>query len=191
MSNMMNGVDRDALFQTIDAVKADSELAKFNFRIANTWMGGGLYRTTVSDFHGVKEDIAHEVEFEIWNDEPDVLLSGDKGPNPVENLLHALAGCLTTSMAYHAAARGIAIDGITTRFDGDVDLRGFLGLSDDVRKGYDEIRVMFDINADIPEAEKRDLVEMAMAHSPVFDVITNGTPVACMIREDMPAEMAA
>lgn len=191
MADMMNGVNREALFGTIEAVKSDPDLARFNFRISNTWMGGGLNRTTISDFHGVKEDIPHETSFEVWNDEPEVLLSGDKGPNPVENLLHALAGCLTTAMAYHAAARGIAIDGITTRFEGDLDLRGFLGLSDDVRNGYDGIRVVFDINADILPAQKRELVEMAMNYSPVFDVVTNGTPVTCRITDDLEQDVAA
>lgn len=191
MSDIINGVDRDALFGTIEAVKADNTLASFNFRIENRWMGGGLNRTTVTDFYGTGDDIEHRMAFEIWNDEPEVLLSGDKGPNPVENLLHALAGCLTTSMVYHAAARGIAIDGIRTRFEGDLDLRGFLGLSDEVRNGYESIRVVFDINADASAEDKRELVEMAMRFSPVFDVVTSGTPVACTIAEDLPGAMAA
>lgn len=191
MSNIMNGVDRDALFATIEAVQADTSIAAFNFRIENTWMGGGLNRTTVKDFYGAGETTEHQIEFEIWNDEPEVLLSGDKGPNPVENLLHALAGCLTTSMVYHAAARGISIDGVRTRFEGDLDLRGFLGLSEEVRNGYEAIQVVFDINSDMTTDQKRELVEIAMQRSPVFDVVTNGTPVTCVITEDMPDAMAA
>lgn len=191
MSNIMNGVDRDALFETIDAVKADETIAAFNFRIENTWMGGGLNRTTVTDFFGAGETTDHQIAFELWNDEPEVLLSGDRGPNPVENLLHALAGCLTTSMVYHAAARGIAIDGIKTRFEGDLDLRGFLGLSEDVRKGYQSIKVMFEINGDLGPEQKRELVALACTYSPVFDVVTNGVPVECRITEDAADELAA
>lgn len=190
MTKMINGVDQDALFGTIEAVKADPELAKFNFRIENEWMDGGLNRTTVTDFFGTKQDIDHTTRFELYNDEPPVMLSGDRGPNPVENLLHALAGCLTTSLVYHAAARNIPVTGIKTRFAGDLDLRGFLGLSNDVRRGYESIRVEFEIDADIPAAQKRELIDMAMAYSPVFDVVTNGTPVSCVLAEDM-AQQAA
>jgi uncharacterized OsmC-like protein len=190
MQNTVNGVDRDALFATIDAIKQDAGLAAFEFRIENEWMGGGLNRTTIRDFHGTRQVVAHEQVFEVYNDEPPVLLSGDKGPNPVENLLHALAGCLTTSIVYHAAARGTRIDAVRSRFEGDLDLRGFLGMSNEVRKGYSGIRVVFDIDGDFNVEEKRELLAMGTGFSPVFDVLTNGTPVECMIAEDM-ARMAA
>jgi hypothetical protein len=98
MEDIINGVDTRALRETIEAVKADPGLAHFEFRIFNEWMGGGLNRTTIYDFYGTRQRIAHETAFVIYNDEPPALLSGDAGPNPVENLLHALAGCLTTSI---------------------------------------------------------------------------------------------
>ncbi|MGF1626188.1 MAG: OsmC family protein [Alphaproteobacteria bacterium] len=190
MQDMINGVDRTALFATIDAVKADPQLARFEFRLQNEWMGGGLNRSTVTDFHGTRQEIAHETPFVLMNDEPPVLLSGDKGPNPVENLLHALAGCLTTSIVYHAAARGMKVAAVRTRFEGDLDLRGFLGLSPTVRKGYQGIRAVFDIEGDLTTEEKRALMAMGPAYSPVFDVVTNGTPVACTLAEDMVAVAA-
>ena len=185
MQNTVNGVDRDALFATIDAVKQDAGLAAFEFRVENEWIGDGLNRTTIRYFHGTRRDLAHEQMFEVYNDEPSVLLSGDNEPNPVENLLHALAGCLTTSIVYHAAARGTRIDAVRSRFEGDIDLRGFLGMSDEVRKGYSGIRVVFDIEGDFSAEEKRELLAMGAGLSPVFDVLSNGTQVDCMIAEDM------
>jgi uncharacterized OsmC-like protein len=149
MQNIVNGVDRDAIFATIDAIKQDAGVAAFEFRVENEWVGGGYNRTTIRDFHGAHQDVAHDQVFEVYNDEPPVLLSGDKGPNPVENLLHALAGCLTTSIVYHAAAQGKKVDAVRSRFEGDIDLRGFLGISDKVRNGYSGIRVVFEIEGDL------------------------------------------
>ena len=183
MSNMINGVPVDDLFATIEAVKQDPTLASFEFRINNQWIDGGLNRTVVEDFYGTNENIVHENPFELYNDEPPVLLSGDKGPNPVENLLHALAGCLTTSIVYHAAARGKKIDAIRTRFAGDLDLRGFLGLNEDIRNGYNSIRVVFDIEGDMTDEEKQEVLALGPKFSPVFDCITNGVPVRCELNE--------
>ena len=184
MTDMMNGVDRKALFDTIDAVKADPALAKFEFRVKNEWVKGGLNRSTVTDFYGTKTEIAHEDPFVLYNDEAPVLLSDDKGPNPVENLLHALAGCMTTSIVYHAAAKGMKIDAIRSRFEGDLDLQGFLGLSDEIRKGYQNICVIFDIDGDLTLAQKRELLALAPSFSPVYDVVTNGTKVHCALAEE-------
>ncbi|GAB4522734.1 MAG: OsmC family protein [Amphiplicatus sp.] len=184
MEDIINGVDTRALRETIETVKADPGLAHFEFRIFNEWMGGGLNRTTIYDFYGTRQRIAHETAFVIYNDEPPALLSGDAGPNPVENLLHALAGCLTTSIVYHAAARGVKISAVRSRFEGDLDLRGFLGLSDEVRKGYRGIRVFFDIEGDMTLEQKREILAAGPTFSPVFDVVSNGTKVECVLEED-------
>jgi uncharacterized OsmC-like protein len=184
VQDAINGVDRQALFGTIDAVKAAPELARFEFRLTNEWVDGGLNRSTVADFHGTRREIAHAAPFVLSNDELPVLLSGDKGPNPVENLLHALAGCLTTSIVYHAAAKGVKVDAVRARFEGDLDLRGFLGTSKEVRNGYQGIRVVFDIDGDLTGEQKRELMAMGPRFSPVFDVVTNGVPVACRLTED-------
>ena len=184
MQDVINGVSRDGLFKVIETVTADGALAQFNFRIENQWVDGGLNRSTVRDFSGAGQEFAHATGFEIYNDEPAVLLSGDKGPNPVENLLHALAGCLTTTIIYHAAARGIKIDAVRTRFDGDIDVRGLLGVSKACRNGYREIRVTFDIEGDLTLAQKRELMAMGPEYSPVFDVVSNGTKVLCKLRDD-------
>jgi uncharacterized OsmC-like protein len=185
MSNatVMNGVDRRKLFDTIEAVKADPALARFEFRLSNRWVNGGENRYRIDGFYGAGAEMRHVRPFHLTNDEPEVLLSADSAPNPVEYVLHALAGCLTTSLVYHAAARGIPVKGVTTTFTGDLDLRGFLGLSNDVRRGFKTIRVAFDIDADCDAAKKQELIAMAEAHSPVFDIVTNGLPVTCRLAE--------
>lgn len=181
MQDRINGVDREALRGTIAAVQAQPELAAFTFRLSNRWVDGGENRSMVDGFHGTCSEHRRAVPFELVNDEPPVLLSGDKGPNPVEHVLHALAGCLTTSLVYHAAARGMKVDAVRTRFEGDLDLRGFLGLSKEVRNGYREIRTIFEIEGDLSEAEKAELMAMGQRYSPVFDIVSRGVPVRCML----------
>lgn len=187
MQDVINGVSRPDLFASIDALSADPALAQFNFRIENEWIDGGLNRSIVRDFYGVGAEHAHATAFELFNDEPPVLLSGDKGPNPVENLLHALAGCLVTTIIYHAAARGMRIDAVRTRFEGDLDLRGLLGITKACRNGYRGIRVIFDIDGDLSLEQKRELMAMGPEFSPVYDVVSNGTRVQCSLREDAAA----
>lgn len=170
----VNGVDVDALFQTIDAVKADPGLAEFRFRAANRWLDGGHNRSTIQSFYGCRqEDPTRTRPFVLDADEPPVLLGRDAGANPVEYVLHALAACLTTTMVYHAAARGIAIRSVSSHLEGDLDLRGFLGLSEDVRKGYREIRVRFEVDSDASPAVLRELAKF----SPVYDIVSNSLPV--------------
>ncbi len=176
-NTMLNGVDVDQFFGTIDAIKDAPDIAKFNFRINNKWINGGHNHTTIRDFHGAQEDHLHEKAFELDADEPPVLLGEDKGPNPVEYVLKGLATCVTTSLVYHAAAKGIEIKGVESRLDGDLDLRGFLGLSEDVPVGYEKIRMFFKIDADIPEEQKEELIKLAKKHSPVFNTISNATPI--------------
>lgn len=180
MASMINGVDRDALLATVAAVQGDATLAAFEFRLANRWVDGGLNRSTIAGFHGTNMEHRRARPFELVNDEPAVLLSGDRGPNPVENLLHALAGCLTTSLVYHAGAPDPDHGG-PTRFAGDLDLRGFLGLDPTVRNGYRQIRVTFEIEGDLTAQQKVELIAMTEARSPVLDVVTNGVPVACTL----------
>ena len=132
----INGVDVDQLFSTIDAIKETPGLAKFEFRANNRWINGGHNRTSVKDFYGAgREDASRKQTFVFDNDEPVVLLGEDNGANPVEFVLHALAGCLTTSLVYHAAAQGIKIDAVESTFEGDLDLRGTLGIDRDVSAG--------------------------------------------------------
>lgn len=178
-STVLNGVDVGRLVGTIEAVNADPSLADFQFRAQNAWINGGHNRSTIKSFYGAgSEDETRVASFVYDNDEPDVLLGTDKGANPVEYVLHALAGCLTTTLVYHAAARGIEIKRVESWYEGDLDLRGFLGLSDDVRRGYQAIRVKFRIDAPGADEEQlEELLRMAQRYSPVFDIVTNPVPV--------------
>jgi uncharacterized OsmC-like protein len=165
----------------IDQVKGNSDIAKFQFRAANQWIDGGHNRSTVKGFYGAcQEDQSRTEAFVMEADEPAILGSNDKAPNPVEFVLHGLAACLTTTMAYHAAVRGIHIEAISSKLEGDLDLRGFLGLSDDVRKGYHHVRVTMTVKSD---ATADQLRELAM-YSPVYDIVSNSLPVELVIQMD-------
>jgi uncharacterized OsmC-like protein len=177
MGKMINGVDVDRLVGTIEAIRADAKVAGFQFRLTNKWAGGGENRSTIEGFHGANQEIRHAQSFDVTNDETPVLLGNDRAPNPVEHVLSALAGCLTTSLVYHAAARGIVVKGVATRLEGDLDLRGFLGISETTRRGFQTIRVAFDIDGDLTAAQKNELIGLAQKYSPVFDIVSNGVPV--------------
>jgi uncharacterized OsmC-like protein len=174
----VNGINTDQLFKTIDLIKEKPDIAKFKFRSKNKWVDGAHNRGFVKDFYGAGEEdnSRGEAVFEI--DEPPILLGNNLGSNPVEYLLVALSGCLTTSMVAHAAAKGIELKGVESRYEGDIDLRGFLGISEDVPVGYQEIRVYFKIDADLSGDEKEELVRMAQKYSPVFNTITKSAPVS-------------
>lgn len=177
-TTVMNGIEMDTLMATVSAIQDEPELGACRFRASNMWMGGNHNRSTVTGFYGARQEIAHKQTFTMDADEPAILAGNDEGANPVEHLLHALASCLTTSMVAHAAVRGIAIEELESEIEGDIDLRGFLGLSADVPKGYTAIRVMFRVKADPADMEKlRELT----AFSPVFNTLVNGTDVDVMV----------
>ena len=170
----VNGVDVGRLNTTIEAIQQTPELAKFNFRATNTWISGGHNRSNIKGFYGAcQEDTTRTEPFELDADEPPILLGNDNGANPVEYVLHSLASCLTTSLVYHAAARGIKLDSVESKLDGDIDLHGFLGLSDEVRKGYQNLNVRFRVKSDADPKVLRELCQ----YSPVFDIISNPVPV--------------
>jgi uncharacterized OsmC-like protein len=175
---VLNGVNVTGISDTITAVKADPELAVFRFRAANQWIDGGHNRSTIQSFYGCRiEDSSRKEPFVIEADEPTVLLSDDKAANPVEFVLHALASCLTTTMVYHAAARGMVIKAVDSKLEGDLDLRGFLGVSSTVRKGYQAVRVNMRVKTDAPADKLRELAQ----YSPVFDIVSNSLPVTVSV----------
>ena len=178
LPKIINGVNVNDLLTTIDAIKATPAIAKFKFRIHNEWEGASQNHSTVDKFYGAGQELSRPKPFVLQADEPAVLLGKDAAANPVEHLLHALASCLTTSMVYHAAARGIQIEAVESSFEGDIDLHGFLDLDKDVRKGYQGIRVNFKIKADVPDEQLQEIVELGTGHSPVFDSLTHGVPVS-------------
>lgn len=177
MAKIINGIDVDRLVETIDQIRKQPDLAQFKFRAKNTWVGGTHNRATVKDFYGAgqEDDTRETLVFEI--DEPPVLLGENRGANPVEYLLVGLSGCVTTSMVAHAAAKGIEIRSIRSRLEGDIDLRGFLGISESVPVGYQEIRFFLRIEADISDQEKEELIRMGTKFSPVFNTLTQGVAV--------------
>lgn len=174
---VVNGVNVTRLFSTIDTIKKEPGVAKFQFRATNRWVNGTHNQASVKDFFGAGKEFTHEEPYVFEEDEPEVLLGNDAGANPVEYVLVALSGCLTTSLVAHAAARGIKLDAVESRLEGDLDVRGFLGMTEDVRRGYENIRVTFRIKSDAPREKLQELVELAQKRSPVFDIVTNPTPV--------------
>jgi len=176
-SKVVNGVSVGDLLATVDTIKATPAIAKFKFRIRNQWADAAQNSSTVDTFYGAGKEISRSKPLVLEADEPPVLLGKDTAANPVEHLLHALAACLTTSMVYHAAARGIQIEEVESSLEGDVDLRGFLELDQNVRNGCQGIRVNFKIKADVPDEQLREIGQLGPRHSPVFDSLTNGVPV--------------
>lgn len=183
--SVRNGIDVAKLKDTVSAIRNDPELAKCTFRAKNTWISGGHNQATFKDFYGARQDNPHRQQFTMEVDEPPLLLGEDIGPNPVEYVLSALSGCLTSSLIYHAAAQGIDIEEVESRLEGDLDLRGFLGLSEDVRNGYDNIKVTFRVKADAPQEKIDELIRLAQARSPVFDIVSHPVNVTVTAEKKM------
>lgn len=178
IESIRNGVDTGQLFGTLDAVKAQPELARFQFRARNTWIGGAHNRNEIKGFYGaLAEDSTRTETFVIDAGEPAILCGTDTGPNPAEILLSALASCLTTTLVYVAAARGVKLTEVTSTVDGDLDVQGGLGLDDEVRNGFQSIRVTFRVRGDAPAETLEKLVARAQARSVVFDSVFRGVPV--------------
>jgi uncharacterized OsmC-like protein len=172
-----HGVKTPQLFATINAVAGQPELAKFTWRADSHWVHGTHSRSTVSGYFGAGGDQSRGKSFTADADHPAVLCGDDNGPTPVEWVLHGLAACLTAGIANIAAARGVELDEVTATVEGDMDLRGILGITDEVRNGFQGIRVRFEVKGDAPTEKLRQIVEQSRARSAVFDVITNRTPV--------------
>jgi uncharacterized OsmC-like protein len=175
---MMNGLNTKQLFETLDAIKGQPTLARFTFRNSNRWKGGGVNESSIKDFYGCgREDDSRTGTFVFTNGEPPVLLGANEGANPVEFLLHALAGCVTTTFVLHAAARGIRIESLATRLVGDLDLQGLLALNDEVPASYEQIRIEMDVKADCSDAQLDELLAFTKKHSPVCQTVCRPVPV--------------
>ncbi|HZM34193.1 MAG TPA: OsmC family protein [Burkholderiales bacterium] len=173
-----NGLDLEQMTKTVEAIKAQPAIAQFQFRARNRWINGGENRSTIRDFYGAgAEDQSRDRPFEFVNGEPPVLLGNNEGANPVEFLLHALAGCVTTTTVLHASARGITIKSLSTELEGDLDVHGLLGLDENVAPGYREIRIRMHVEADCSDEELDDLLKFAQNHSPVCNTVCRPVPV--------------
>lgn len=173
----VNGVDVEQLVGTVEAVKGKPSMANFKFRARSQWLEGGRSRTTITDFDGADQHHRHAKPFVLESDEPPVLLGSDRAPNPVVYLLHGLASCLATSIAYHAAAQGIRIKEIESQLEGDLDLHGFLGLDEKTRRGYKQIRVKLRVQTDCSDEKLKEVFQFGQKFSPVYDTIASAVPI--------------
>jgi uncharacterized OsmC-like protein len=173
-----NGVDTEKMFATLDLVKAQPELAKFQFRATNRWIDGAHNRSTIKGFYGAgAEDSSRSEEFQLDAGEPAILLGTNTGPNPVEYLLHSLAACLTIAIVYVATARKVKLTSVESTLTGELDARGAFGLDDEPRNGFEHIDVSFRVSGDATEEKLREVVERARERSAVYDMVTNGVSV--------------
>ncbi len=178
ISKTCNGLDLEQMGQTVKALQNNPALAQFQFRAHNRWIDGGENRSTIKDFYGAgSEDTSRSEAFVFTNGEPPVLLGHNEGANPVEFLLHALAGCVTTTTVLHAAARGIKLRKLSTELIGNIDLQGLLALDDSVPAGYESIRIKMDIEADCSDEDLVELISFAQRHSPVCNTVCRPVPV--------------
>jgi uncharacterized OsmC-like protein len=179
-----NGVDTPTIFGTIDAVAQQPELARFQFRATTRWVNGTHSRTTLDSFSGAGGEHAHGKLFALDADHPPVLAGEDNGPTPIEIVLQALGSCLVAGVATIAAARRIDLQEVTAKIEGKIDMRGVLGMTDDVRNGYEAIRVTFDVKGNAPAEKLRALVEQSRKRSAVFDIVTNAVPIEIVTQAD-------
>jgi uncharacterized OsmC-like protein len=173
----LNGVNVPVLFATLDAVKGQRDLAKFQFRATNKWIAGTHSKSSINGYYGAGQEHVRNQMFTYEGDHPPVLVGGDNAPTPVEYLLHALASCITAGIGNIAAARGIELEEVESTVEGDIDLLGLLGIDDDVRRGYQGMRISFRIKGKGSEEDLKKVVERSKSLSAVYDVLTNGIPV--------------
>lgn len=173
-----NGIDLAQMTRTLETLDRNRDLTRFRFRARNRWITGGENRSTIRDFYGAgAEDQSRSESFCYTNGEPPVLLGHNEGANPVEYLLHALAGCVTTTTVLHATARGIHIDELSTELEGEIDLQGLLAMDPEVPAGYRDIRIRMKISADCSDEALDELIGFARDHSPVCSTVCRPVPV--------------
>lgn len=174
---LVNGVDVTQLTQIIDNLTQNPDQAKFHFCAKNNWISGGENKTTVQEFYSAGQTHTRSKPFVITQDEPTIFLGKDHAANPVEYALTALVGCVTSTLVYYAAAMNVKINKIESTIDGDIDLRGFLNIDENIKAGYKSIDIKFKIDSDASPETLKTLTEIAKKHSPVANTIANATPV--------------
>ena len=172
-----NGVNVGALLQAREALRAAPQAAKFTWRASCKWQNGTHSKTTIRGFHGLGEEQKHKTEFSFDADHPEVFASEDLGVTPVEFVLVGLASCLTAGVAAVAQNRGIQLRSVEAKLEGSMDIQGILGIDSDVRNGYDDIKITFNIDADASKKEIEALVAQSQKRSAVYDIVTNPTNV--------------
>jgi uncharacterized OsmC-like protein len=174
---VVNGVPTGQLLEVIGHIQEDAKMAQFQFRLENQWQGGSINRSRMHEWFAEGREQHHEQPFTLDADEPLLVAGEDTAPAPVEYVLHALVSCLTTTMVYHASVQGIGIESVESQVEGDIDVRGFFGLSDEVRKGFNAVRVHMRVKS---EASAEQLRELAM-YSAVYDIVANSLPVEVVL----------
>jgi uncharacterized OsmC-like protein len=177
----LNGVDVPNLWATLDVVDGQRDLATFQFRARNRWVSGTHSQSTSQSFHGAGQEHDHTRTSVFDADHPAVLVGKDRGPTPVEFLLYALASCVTAGVANIAASRGVTLTRVESSVVGDIDLQGIFGMSDEVRNGYEQIRMQVTIEGDADPETLAEIVEQSRSRSAVYDVLTNGTAVDVVV----------
>jgi uncharacterized OsmC-like protein len=177
MTSVNNGVNVGALLAAREALKAAPQAAKFTWRASCKWKNGTHSVSTVEGFHGLGQEQKHKTEFTFEADHPEVFASEDLGATPVELVLCGLASCLTAGVAAVAQNRGIQLRSVEAKLEGSMDIQGILGIDSDVRNGYDDIKVTFNIDADASKADIEAIVAQSQKRSAVYDIVTNPTNV--------------
>src|SRR4051794_3379801 len=177
MTTTDNGVNVQALLDAREVLKGAPEAAQFKWRASSRWENGVHSTTKIQNFFGLGEEQSHKTETEFTSDHPEVFAATDNGITPIEYLLVGLAGCLTAGVASVAQNRGIQLRSIESRVEGNHDIRGILGADTDVRNGFNDIHVTFQIDADASPQEIEALVAQSQKRSAVFDALTNPTDV--------------
>ncbi len=172
-----NGVNVQALLDAREALTATPEGAKFTWRATCKWVNGTHSRSTIKGFFGLGEEQSHKTEFTFEADHPEVFASEDNGAAPVEMVLAGLASCLTAGVAAVAQMRDIQLNSVSATLEGPMDIQGILGMDSDVRNGFDDIKVHYDIDADATDDEIKAIVAQSQKRSAVFDIIANPTNV--------------
>jgi uncharacterized OsmC-like protein len=177
-----NGVNASALLGARAALTDAPDGARFQWRATCDWVHGTHSASTVEGFYGLGEEHKHRTRFTFDADHPDVFASEDQGATPVEYVLVGLAGCLTAGVATIAQHRGIQLHSVRATVEGDMDLQGILGIDSDVRNGFDGVRVSFEIDADASRQEVEALVAQSQKRSAVFDIVTNPSDIAVVLK---------
>jgi uncharacterized OsmC-like protein len=176
-STVNNGVNVDALLAAREVLRSAPEAAKFTWRAACKWKNGTHSQTSVEGFHGLGAEQKHKTEFSFEADHPEIFASEDLGITPIEYVLVGLASCLTAGVAAVAQNRGIQLRSVEAKLEGTMDIQGILGIDSDVRNGYDDIKVTFNIDADASKKDIEALVAQSQKRSAVYDLVTNPTNV--------------
>ena len=178
-SDAFNGVNTQVLNKVYNSLQNQPEMAKATFSVKSEWNGGFSVTSISKGFRIGGQNIERNPEeYKMQYDFPNQLSGEGRGLTVCEYCMGSLAACLAQTIVAHATSRGIQIDSINIDVEGDVDLRGFTGISNDVRPGAQQFRVNMNNKSNNASKEQiNELHEIGKRFSPAFDTLTNGTSV--------------